>query len=50
MCRVNPYEVRIADFFGKERWIVNGDKLKDPNGKKRDNEVRAYRILILLKS
>ena len=50
MCRVNPYEVRIADFFGKERWIVNGDNLKDPNGKKRDNEVRAYRILILLKS
>ena len=47
MCRINPYKVRIVELGDNlESWIVNGDKLHDPNGKKRDDEVRAYRILM----
>ena len=35
MCRINPYEVRIADIGNnKEYWIVEADKLGDMNGKK----------------
>ena len=49
MCRVNPYTVRIASTdYLQESWIVNGDRLDDPNGRKRDDEVRPYRILVLL--
>ena len=49
MCRVNPKKVRIADIgLGQESWIVNGDKLDDPLGKKREDEVRPYRILVYL--
>ena len=49
MCRVNPYKVRIAEIGDNlESWIVNGDKLDDPNGRKRDDEVRIYRILMHL--
>ena len=51
MCRINPHAVRIAiNDLGKESWIVNGDKLKDPMGRKRDEEVRACRIVMLIKS
>ena len=47
MCRINPYEVRIADIGNnKEYWIVEADKLGDMNGKKRINIVRPYRILL----
>ena len=47
MCRLNPYKVRIVNIgLNKERWIVNGDELNDPYGRKRDDEVRPYRILI----
>ena len=45
MCRVNPYKVRICQSYTKY-WIVSGDFLDDPNGKKYDNEIRIYRILI----
>ena len=51
MCRINPYRVRIANYFNKEYWIVNGDKLNDYYasilGIKRTDEVRPYRILLL---
>ena len=48
MCRVNPYKVRIASLGDKkEYWIVEGDKLGDLYGKKRSDEVRPYRILVL---
>ena len=48
MCRINPYAVRICyNDENKESWIVNGDILNDPNGRKRDEEVRIYRILLL---
>lgn len=47
MCRINPYKVRIADIGNNlESWIVNGDSLNDINGKKRDDEVRVYRIFV----
>ena len=47
MVRVNPFKVRIAKIgINQESWIVNGDKLDDPFGKKRDDEVRPYRILL----
>ena len=47
MCRINPNKVRIADIgYGLESWIVNGDELNDPNGKKYDDEVRICRILV----
>ena len=47
MCRVNPYKVRIASLVNDlESWIVNGDELNDPNGKKYDDEVRINRILL----
>jgi hypothetical protein len=47
MCRVNPYKVRIASLVNDlESWIVNGDELGDPNGKKYDDEVRINRILL----
>ena len=47
MCRVNPYEVRIAKIGkNKEYWIVEGDKLGDLYGKKRSDLVRPYRILM----
>jgi len=47
MCRVNPYKVRIAKVADNlESWIVNGDDLNNPNGKKYDNEVRINRILL----
>ena len=46
MCRINPYKVRIADIGNnKEFWIVEADKLGDPSGIKRTEEVRPYRIL-----
>ena len=48
MCRINPYKVRIANLFLEESWIVNGDILNDPYGRKRDDEVRPYRILVLI--
>ena len=51
MCKLNPYKVRISKFgINDERWIVNGDKLDDPFGRKRDDEVRPYRILLFLES
>ena len=47
MCRVNPYEVRIADIGNnQEYWIVKGDKLGDLYGKKRSDQVRPYRIIV----
>ena len=47
MCRVNPFEVRIASKADNiEYWIVNGDSFNDVNAKKKDSEVRPYRILI----
>ena len=47
MCRINPNKVRIADIGdGLESWIINGDELNDPNGKKYDDEVRICRILV----
>ena len=49
MCRINPLKVRIADIgMNDESWIVNGDGLHDINGRKRDDEVRPYRILFFL--
>ena len=51
MCRINPKKVRIAEYgSNKEIWVVNGDKLEDPNGQKKDNEVRTYRILVILEN
>ena len=51
MCRINPYKVRIAmNVNNKEYWIVNGDDINDQNGRKRDDEVRAYRILIFVEN
>ena len=51
MCRINPEKVRIADYgTNKEIWVVNGDKLDDPNGNKKDKEVRPYRILVILEN
>ena len=47
MCRVNPFEVRIAKIRENlEYWIVEGDKLGDLYGKKRSDQVRPYRILM----
>ena len=47
MCRVNPHKVRIAKINNNlESWIVNGDSLDDQKKKKRDDEVRIYRILM----
>ena len=49
MFRINPEKVRIAEYgTNKEIWVVNGDELNDPHGHKRDNEVRPYRILVIL--
>ena len=49
MCRINPESVRICNVGdNNERWIVNGDKLNDINGRKRDEEVRPYRILFYI--
>ena len=49
MCRINPYKVRISTYgLNEEIWIVNGDRLDDINGRKRDDEVRLYRILIYI--
>ena len=49
MCRVNPHKVRIANIGNNlESWIVNGDNLNDPNGRRRDDEVRIYRILVYM--
>ena len=49
MCRINPYKVRICRYGNnKEAWIVNGDRLNDTYGKKYDDEVRLYRILIYI--
>ena len=47
MCRVNPTKVRIAKILDDlESWIVNGDDLNLPNGRKYDDEVRINRILV----
>ena len=48
MCRVNPYKVRMSDDKGyaKDYWVVSGDEINDPEGKKYDNEIRPYRILL----
>ena len=47
----NPYIERIAmNFNNKEYRIVNGDDINDQNGRKRDDEVRDYRILILVEN
>ena len=47
MCSINPFKVKIADVGnGKEYWIVNGDNLNDIYGRKKDDEVRPYRILL----
>ena len=46
MCRININEVKIANTTEGEYYIVNGDKLNDPNGMKKDNEIRPYRILV----
>ena len=47
MCRINPYKVRIADIGNnKEYWVVEGNFIGDLNGKKRSDQVRAYRILM----
>ena len=49
MCRINPYKVRIADIgLNEESWIINGDKLEDSNGRKRDDEVRPYKIIFFI--
>jgi hypothetical protein len=49
MCRINPYKVRIASIqYLQESWIVNGDALNDPYGRKRDDEVRPYKLLVLI--
>ena len=49
MCRINPEKVRIAKYgLDKEIWVVNGDELNDPHRHKKDNEVRPYRILVIL--
>ena len=49
MCRINPYKVRIADLqYLQESWIVNGDALHDPCGRNRDDEVRPYKLLVLI--
>ena len=51
MCRINPYKVRIAENEPmNESWIVNGDNLNDPFGRKRDDEVRPYRILFFMEN
>ena len=47
MCRINPYEVRIANLGDKEYWIVEGDLLGDMLAKNRTDLVRHYRILVL---
>ena len=47
MCRINPYEVRIANLGNKEYWIVEGDLLGDLFAKNRTDLVRHYRILVL---
>lgn len=47
MCRINPYKVRIVNNeVNQEFWVVNGDRLDDIYGKKRDDEVRPCRLLI----
>ena len=46
MCRINLNEVKIANTSEGEYYIVNGDKLNNPNGMKKDNEIRPYRILV----
>ena len=49
MCRINPEKVRIGEYGpNKEIWVVNGDKLNDSHGHKREDEVRPYRILVIL--
>ena len=49
MCRINPYAVRIAKNGSNiESWIVNGDELNDPLGRKKDNEVRPYKIIFFI--
>ena len=45
MCRVNPYKIRICK-NNPILWIVSGDRLNDLNGRKYDDEIRPYRILI----
>lgn len=51
MCRINPYKVRICEIDNNlESWIVNGDELNDLNGKKYDDEVRVYRILMKIEN
>ena len=51
MCRINPYKVKICRYIdNKEAWIVNGDRLNDIEGKKYDDEVRLYRILIYIEN
>ena len=51
MCRINPYKVRIFKYGkNKEGWIVNGDRLNDTYGRKYDDEVRLYRVLIYIEN
>ena len=51
MCRINPLKVRITNIgINNESWIVNGDELNDINGRKRDDEVRPYRILFFFEN
>lgn len=51
MCRLNPFKVRISKIgINNESWIVNGDDLNDFNGRKRDDEVRPYRILLFFEN
>lgn len=45
MCRVNPNYVRMSSNIN-DYWVVSGDDLKDPNGKKYDDQIRPYRILL----
>ena len=47
MCRINPEKVRIDQFHIPEYWIVNGDQIGNPFGRKITDEVRPYRILLL---
>ena len=50
MCRINPYKARACKYGinNHELFIVNGDRLDDNFWRKRDDEVRLYRILIYI--
>ena len=43
MVRVNPYKVRMG---ANQYWVVNGDEISNDQGRKYDEEIRPYRILL----